>query len=76
MEKLRESPLRKAIIWSYERGTLPYDIICGLILAFIFFVPRSCFIKPRNEVQKFGTHGTAIQTPANPGQSMPAGGAK
>jgi hypothetical protein len=34
---------RNLLIWSYERGTLQYDIICGLILAFVFFVPRSCF---------------------------------
>ncbi len=37
--------LRKTLIWTYERGTLQYDIICGLILAFIFFTPRSCFVK-------------------------------
>jgi len=38
--------VRKTLIWYYERGTLQYDIICGLILAFIFFVPRGCFVKP------------------------------
>jgi hypothetical protein len=38
--------VRKTLVWSYERGTLQYDIICALILAFIFFVPRSCFVKP------------------------------
>ncbi len=43
--------LRKTLIWSYERGTLQYDIICGLILAFIFFTPRSCFVKPKTTVQ-------------------------
>jgi hypothetical protein len=37
--------LRAILMWSYERGTLQYDIICGLILAFIFFTPRSCFLK-------------------------------
>jgi len=31
-------------VWSYERGTLPYDILCALILAFVFFVPPSCFV--------------------------------
>lgn len=36
---------QKIFIWTYERGTLPYDIICILILAFIFFVPPSCFHK-------------------------------
>jgi hypothetical protein len=36
---------QKIFIWTYERGTLSYDIICILILAFIFFVPPSCFHK-------------------------------
>lgn len=36
---------QKIFVWTYERGTLPYDIICILILAFIFFVPPSCFHK-------------------------------
>jgi hypothetical protein len=36
---------RYILIWAYVRGTLQYDIICALILAFIFFVPRGCFIK-------------------------------
>ncbi len=34
-------------VWSYERGTLQYDIICALILAFIFLVPHSCFVGKR-----------------------------
>jgi hypothetical protein len=36
--------LRNMFVWSYERGTIPYDIICALILLFIFLVPRSCFV--------------------------------
>jgi hypothetical protein len=40
---------RQIFVWSYERGTLQYDIICALILAFIFFVPRSCFVPKRME---------------------------
>ena len=36
--------LQKILIWSHERGSLPYDIICALILAFIFLVPRGCLI--------------------------------
>ena len=35
------------MIWTHERGTLQYDIICALILAFIFLVPRSCFVGKR-----------------------------
>jgi hypothetical protein len=36
---------RYILIWTYERGTLQYDIICILILAFIFFIPPSFFNK-------------------------------
>jgi hypothetical protein len=31
------------IWWTYERGSLRYDIMVGLILAFIFFTPRYVF---------------------------------
>jgi hypothetical protein len=43
MASIRQT-LRRIFVWSYDRGTIQYDIICALILAFIFFVPRSCFI--------------------------------
>lgn len=36
---------RNVLVWTYSRGTIPYDIICALILLFIFLTPRSCFIK-------------------------------
>jgi hypothetical protein len=36
--------IHNIFVWSYERGTLQYDIICALILAFVFFVPPSCFV--------------------------------
>ena len=42
MAKVR-AILRSLLIWTHERGTLQYDIICALILAFIFLVPKSCF---------------------------------
>jgi len=35
--------LSRAIFWSYERGSWQYDIICGVILIFIFLTPRSWF---------------------------------
>jgi hypothetical protein len=41
--------LRNLMIWTHERGTLQYDIICALILAFIFLVPRSCFVSKRTD---------------------------
>ncbi len=58
---------RNVLVWSYERGTIQYDIICGLILAFIFFVPRSCFVKPKPDLKT-----PALQSTVAP-QSRPAG---
>jgi hypothetical protein len=43
MAKSGGTIIRNIFVWSFERGTLQYDIICALILAFIFFVPKSCF---------------------------------
>ena len=43
MTNFRRS-VHNIFVWSYERGTLPYDILCALILAFVFFVPPSCFV--------------------------------
>lgn len=37
------STLKKILFWSYDRGTLQYDVLCVLILAFIFFAPNSAF---------------------------------
>ncbi len=33
----------RSIFWAYERGSWQYDIICAVILAFIFLTPRSFF---------------------------------
>lgn len=35
--------VKRSIFWSYERGSWQYDIICLLILAFIFLIPTSWF---------------------------------
>lgn len=50
--------IRNPLIWTYERGTLQYDIICALILAFIFFVPQSCFVKRRSDTPQARSIGT------------------
>jgi hypothetical protein len=41
--KIILSTLKKTLFWSYERGSLPYDLMCVLILAFIFFAPNRIF---------------------------------
>src|SRR5579864_6183452 len=33
----------RTIFWTYERGSWQYDIICAVILAFIFLTPRAWF---------------------------------
>ncbi len=35
--------IKKAIFWSYERGSWQYDVICVVILAFIFLTPTNWF---------------------------------
>jgi hypothetical protein len=35
--------IKRAIFWSYERGSWQYDIICVMILAFIFLTPTRWF---------------------------------
>ncbi len=41
--KLIRTILKKTFLWDYERGSWQYDILCGLILAFIFFGPNQVF---------------------------------
>lgn len=37
--------LKKIILWRYERGTWQYDVLCLLIIAFIFLTPKIWFDK-------------------------------
>lgn len=39
--------LKRILFWSYERGTWQYDVMCVLILAFIFFSPNRFFQNER-----------------------------
>lgn len=61
----------KILTWTYERGTLQYDVICALILAFIFFVPRSCFLRKKISQENPPTHVSG-STPAPESQRSPA----
>ena len=35
--------LGSVVLWSYDRGTFPYDIMCAAILLFVFLAPGSLF---------------------------------
>ena len=41
--KIIFTTLKKTLFWSYERGSWQYDIMCVLILAFIFFAQNRFF---------------------------------
>ena len=41
--KIILSALKKILFWSYERGSWQYDVMCVLILAFIFLSPNRIF---------------------------------
>ena len=60
MASIRKT-IRSIFVWSFGRGTIQYDIICALILAFIFFVPRSCFVPKKSEYSKSNYQDARIQ---------------
>src|SRR5262245_19269526 len=35
--------MKRFLLWSFDRGSIQYDIICALILAFVRLTPRSLF---------------------------------
>ena len=41
--KIVFATLKGVLFWSYDRGSWQYDIMCVLILAFVFFGPNSIF---------------------------------
>lgn len=51
--------LVRTILWSYERGTLPYDVAVAAIVLFVLLSPRSWF----NDQPQIGpaTHATQVE---------------
>lgn len=41
--------MRRHLLWTFERGSFQWDIMCCLILAFLFLIPRHFF----NDVPEF-----------------------
>jgi len=35
--------IARVVFWRYRRGSWQYDILCGLIILFIFLTPKSVF---------------------------------
>jgi hypothetical protein len=63
------TPLKKILFWSYDRGTWQYDLLCVLILAFIFLSPNYLFRsgKPigQKDVQPAASTGEVPTAPDN-----------
>lgn len=46
--------IKGLLLWSYSRKTWQYDVLCALILAFIFLTPKSWF--ENSELHKTQPH--------------------
>jgi hypothetical protein len=70
------SILKKILLWSYDRGTWQYDVLCILILAFIFLTPSQCFQGRSSSLAWQAQHkNQAIETTA-PQPSVPVEASK
>jgi hypothetical protein len=59
--------IRNVLLWSYERGTWQYDVLCLLIILAVFLIPSRYFgdrdrTKPRqaNEIKQVASKAGAI----------------
>ena len=48
--------IKSIILWRYQRGTWQYDVLCLLIIAFIFLTPKEWFDKR----EKFATQTSRL----------------
>jgi hypothetical protein len=58
--------MKKFLLWSFERGSRPYDVICLIILAFIFLMPPSVF-KDRPDYMRIDRNEPVRRTTDNNG---------
>jgi hypothetical protein len=58
--------IKRFILWDYSRATWQYDVMVGLILAFLFLTPRGWFrdqarLPRANKIAMLqGGHGTSV----------------
>ena len=53
---------KKVLFWSYGRTTWQYDVLCALILAFVFLTPKSWF---QSELGSHLTHQSGSTSAAS-----------
>ena|SRR5215831_20064977 len=52
--------MKRFLLWSFERGSIQYDVICVVILAFIFITPQT-FFDDRPDFMRIPPTGQAIR---------------
>lgn len=55
--------LKKILFWSYDRGTWQYDVLCVLILAFIFLSPNGLFKIKNSKLRSDAQAGAVARNP-------------
>jgi len=55
--------VKNIINWSYERASWQWDLLCVLIMCFIFLTPKAWFVGIQNAATQTVT--TAVQTVAD-----------
>ena len=48
---MRLLPVSRLLLWDYGRGSLPYDVLCVLLLLLVFLVPPSWLGDPMVSVR-------------------------
>jgi hypothetical protein len=46
MARLALPPVRRFLLWGYERGSLAYDLLFLLVLLFLLLTPRAWLADP------------------------------
>jgi hypothetical protein len=67
--------IKSIFFWSYGRTTWQYDVLCALILAFIFLTPRSWFetSEPRNIREHQNRFDSVLIEPVSPFDKLDMG---
>ena len=66
------STLKKVLFWSYERGSWQYDVMCVLILLFIFALPNRILHNPQTTDASVGLANPIFVSREEVGQVDPA----
>lgn len=53
--------MRRILLWTFDRGSFQWDVLCLLILAFMFAIPRDAF-KDVPEFMKVPSSGSLKKT--------------